>query len=376
MPNGTYTLYTYSTRNWLTAITHKKSDNSTFLSISYEQDKLGNPTTATENNGDVTDYTYDDLYRLTRETKEDSGQQTLYDYSYTYDAVGNRTKKRDEVAPSDTNYTYNNMNQMTAAGNITYTYDNAGNMASKTVNQQTTTYTWDFRNKMLNVDFPTGDDPVMRYDGDGTRVKKVLGGTITKFLYGVGAVAFETDGLGNEAAEYRRNAGGGLIAMQRSGTLYWYHFDHLGSTRALTNTGETVTDTHKYDAWGNVSTSTGSTTNHCKFVGGFGYYADGDLGLSLLGARYYDAGSGRFVSLDPSRQGLNWYAYARGTPTRYVDPAGRFWVAICLAGILVWIWCWRGCNGSGDGEGGGPPVGPLPDDDSGDDGHDYDYSPR
>jgi YD repeat-containing protein len=48
----------------MTAITHKKSDHSTFLSITYQFDKTGNPTKATENNGDVTDYTYDDLYRL------------------------------------------------------------------------------------------------------------------------------------------------------------------------------------------------------------------------------------------------------------------------------------------------------------------------
>jgi hypothetical protein len=57
LPNGTYTTYTYNSRNWLTAITHKKSDNSTFLSISYEFDDTGNPIQATENNGDVTDYT-------------------------------------------------------------------------------------------------------------------------------------------------------------------------------------------------------------------------------------------------------------------------------------------------------------------------------
>jgi len=326
LPNGTYTTYTYSTRNWLTAITHKKSDTSTFLSITYEQDKVANPTKATENNGDVTDYSYDDLYRLTRETKKDSGQQTLYDYSYTYDAVGNRTKKRDEVAQSDTNYTNNNMNQMTAAGNITYTYDDAGNMLTKVVNQETTNYTWDFRNKMLKVDFPSGDDPVMRYDGDGSRVKKVVGATTRKYLYDVTAqvpaVLFETDGSLNEVAEYRRDAAGALVAMERSSTLYWYHFDHLGSTRALTNTSETVTDTYKYDAWGNGTASTGSTTNPHRFVGKLGYYNDPDVGLMLLGARYYDAGPGRFVSLDPAQHGWNWYLYIANSPLSGVDPRG------------------------------------------------------
>jgi len=232
----------------------------------------------------VTDYTYDDVYRLTRETKEDSGQQTLYDYSYTYDALGNRTKKRDEVAQSDTNYTYNNMNHMTAAGNITYTYDNAGNMASKTVNQETTNYTWDFRSKMLKVDFPTGDDPVMRYDGLGARVKKVVGATTTKFLYAAGGLTFETDGSGSEAAEYRRDVGGGLIAMERNDTtLYWYHFDHRGSTRALTSGNETTTDSYAYDAWGVLTSSSGSSTNPHRTLGGVGHYTDADVGLLFPG---------------------------------------------------------------------------------------------
>jgi len=331
LPNGTYTTFAYNSRNWPTAITHKKSDHSTFLSVSYEFDKVGNITTGTEDNGDVTDYTYDDLYGLTRETKEDDQQSTIYDYSYTYDAVGNLTKRTDEETQTETNYTYNNVNEMTAAGNITYTYDDAGNMATKVVNQETTTYTWDFRSKMLKVDFPTGNDPVMRYEGYGLRVKKVVGATTTKYLYdvnlGLPALLFETDGSDNEVAEYRRDVGGALIAMERSSTLYWYHFDHLGSTRALTNSSETVTDTRKYDAWGNTTASTGSTTNPFKFVGKLGYYDDGDVGL-LLSARYYNAASGRFVSQDSVKSdGGNAYWYAAGRPT----------IAVALDGRRPWI---------------------------------------
>ncbi len=271
--------------------------------------------------------------------KEDSGQQTLYDYSYTYDAVGNRTKKRDEVAQSDTNYTYNNMNQMTAAGNITYTYDDAGNMLTKVVNQQTTTYTWDFRNKMLKVDFPSGDDPVMRYEGDGLRVYKKMGATVTRYLYGqaefavrppnsdgilfgVQPLLFETDGQGSKTGEYRRSSGGELISMKRGGTMSYYHFDHLGSTRALTNASETVTDTYKYDAWGEGTASSGSTANPFKFVGALGYYTDPDVGLLLLQGRWYSREAGRFVSVDPLHVGANLYLYAMASPLGHLDPTG------------------------------------------------------
>jgi hypothetical protein len=39
-------------------------------------------------------------------------------------------------------------------------------------------------------------------------------------------------------------------------------------------------------------------------------------------ARWYDADTARFVSEDPARDGLAWYAYVRSNPIRYVDPTG------------------------------------------------------
>ena len=99
--------------------------------------------------------------------------------------MGNRTQKRDEVTEDETDYTYNAMNPMTAAGNISYTWDDAGNMATKVANQQTTTYNWDFRNKLVAVDFPEGDDVTLRYDGDGNRYKKTAGSTTAKLLPGL-----------------------------------------------------------------------------------------------------------------------------------------------------------------------------------------------
>jgi len=291
--NVTYTLYTYTSRGWADTITHKKCDNSTFLSFDYTYDKVGNRTKVEEHDGDYVAYSYDALYRLTRETRKDNQETVEYDYSYTYDAVGNRTKKTDEQTQDETDYTYNNMNQMTAAGNISYSWDNAGNMATKVVNQQTTTYTWDFRNKLLNVDFPEGDDVSLRYDGDGNRYKKVAGSTTTKFLFdtnlSLSALLFELDGSDTVQAKYRREGHGLLLAMKRGGALYTYHFDALGSTRALTNASETTTDTYEYDAWGNVTGSTGNTTNSCKAFGAV-LYEDPQVegGAHLLGRREAD----------------------------------------------------------------------------------------
>ena len=49
---------------------------------------------------------------------------------------------------------------------------------------------------------------------------------------------------------------------------------------------------------------------------------DEDTGLYYYNARWYDAGTGRFISEDPARDGSNWYSYVTNNPLKFVDPAG------------------------------------------------------
>ena len=41
-----------------------------------------------------------------------------------------------------------------------------------------------------------------------------------------------------------------------------------------------------------------------------------------FGARWYDPELGRFISQDPAKDGLNWYAYCNNNPLKYIDPDG------------------------------------------------------
>jgi len=41
-------------------------------------------------------------------------------------------------------------------------------------------------------------------------------------------------------------------------------------------------------------------------------------------ARWYDAGTGRFISEDPARDGSNWYIYCSNNPIKYIDPTGMW----------------------------------------------------
>jgi RHS repeat-associated protein len=47
------------------------------------------------------------------------------------------------------------------------------------------------------------------------------------------------------------------------------------------------------------------------------------LGPCYFNARYYDPTTGRFLTEDPSRKGVNWYAYRENDPINRVDPNGK-----------------------------------------------------
>ena len=80
----------------------------------------------------------------------------------------------------------------------------------------------------------------------------------------------------------------------------------------------TKTTNYSFDAYGNQSEEN-------EVYNPFGYrgeYTDEETGFIYLRARYYDTETGRFVSEDPIRDGLNWYVYCNGNPVNYVDPLG------------------------------------------------------
>ncbi len=229
-----------------------------------------------------------------------------------------------------TTYTYNAGNRLTlitdpSSNLTTNTYDNNGNLAVTNANGTVTTNTWTYDNRLRTVTLATPATTTFTYDGDGLRRQTVTAAGTTNFIWDGQDVLLETDVSNNTQVTYTQTPAvyGNLVSQRRSTTTKYYHFDALGSTLALTGSDESVTDTYKYYAFGKSLTSTGSTTNPFQYVGNLGYYNEAALALQYLRARYYQPATGRFVSLDPVRDGVNWYAHVGNGPASWVDPSGE-----------------------------------------------------
>ena len=117
--------------------------------------------------------------------------------------------------------------------------------------------------------------------------------------------------------------GAGLEAMRRE-TSSFYHYNHLGTALALTGADEAVSDTYRHDAWGVLLASTGRTINPHTYVGRERYYRMPNAAMYHLGFRDYAQGLGRFTTVDPKRDGVNWFAYLVNRAMAEVDPTGRW----------------------------------------------------
>ena len=129
-----------------------------------------------------------------------------------------------------------------------------------------------------------------------------------------GGATFATYLTGPTGPLYRRDATGE--------TLRWYIYDGLGSVLGEVDASGNLDATRTYDVYGLARSVTGTPTNKHGLVGALGHTAEDETGLVYMRARYYDPTTGRFLSEDPARMGIDWFVYANDDAVNCTDGSG------------------------------------------------------
>lgn len=179
------------------------------------------------------------------------------------------------------------------------------------------------RNRLTQVVNPGVGITTLRFDPFGRRIQKSGPLGTTNYLYDLANIVEEVDVAGSVLAGYIQGQNiDELLAGTRSGITNYFQVDPLGSITSGTNSSAAATSAYAYDAFGNLSSSTGSITGPFRYTG---RESDSETGLYYYRARYYDSQAGRFLNEDPVRfEGgdTNFYVYVRNSPTRLRDPFG------------------------------------------------------
>jgi RHS repeat-associated protein len=104
----------------------------------------------------------------------------------------------------------------------------------------------------------------------------------------------------------------------RGGSVYLGK-DVLGSVRSTTGEYGTLEERYEYDAFGKPYK--GDLENGMN-LGYTGKPYDAATGLYNYGYRDYKPEVARFTTVDPVRDGSNWFAYVNNDPVNYIDPWG------------------------------------------------------
>jgi RHS repeat-associated protein len=308
---ATRTMYGYDTNDRVSSIVHSKTSNNQVLhQETYNYDPANNLLSKLVNSV-ATSYTYDFIDQLKTENSSSLSN------TYAYDNNGNRTS-RISNAGTDT-YTYDNGDKLTGiarsyGAGSTYTYDGCGRTSTISGSSGTRMFTWDFEDRLTNISGGGVPSTNYGYNGVGSRVSKsnTLGSRTYK-RNGVEVTApVLSDGVATMVPGISEKSGGVTSTILS---------DRMGSTKGLTN-ADAVTYTVEFDAFGKVVSSTGTNATQKGFVGNAGYQEDGESGYKLLGHRYYDPETGRFLSRDRAGDGRNWYSYCDNSPLKAIDKDG------------------------------------------------------
>lgn len=239
---------------------------------------------------------------------------TLRSESYTYDAVGNRTDRGGTVQTG---------NRLTSFNGYTMTYDNDGNLLTKSGNGVSQSFTWNALGQLASVT-TNGSTTTFGYDGLGRRVRKTTNGVATYFLYDGDNIVMQLSSTGQPQFEFSYYPGVDqphAVRQSSTGAVYYYVTSQPGNVvTLLTSTGQ-IANRYEYTPFGQAIWTSEQLAQPFRYAA---RQLDSETGLYYYRARYYDPAIARFISEDPLgvevRQ--NVYAYVHNNPLNYLDPWG------------------------------------------------------
>jgi len=350
-PNGMAASYTYSARSELRDLEYTRGADS-LARYRYEYDAVARRTALTDSYGRH-EFAYDAAGQLTLARWQGMGKER-----FGYDASGNMLFNREY----DLTYGTGNRLLSYACDNVRLTYDDDGNMVTKTTPEGTTQYQWDSENRLIWITKPDGTVIAYQYDEFGRRAGKTYVG---QNVYGEGG-RFYVHGPGVDEPL-------GLIVGYGVQQDWYYVAEGLGSVRLLVDEAGNPVNRYRYSAFGKMRQAEEGVSNSYTYTA---REWDADAGLYYYRARWYDPAVGRFLSEDPigfARGDGNLYRYVANDPVNLIDPFGldatdwhnRTGGRSAFDGPTNGNWggkCWSGGQYSCSGN----PIGNAPPTDSGD----------
>ena len=423
--------YTYDNLNNLTSLEEKINDLTLTSNYTYDSD---NRVIKVENGSAVRDYTYDGYGRLDRRVTSsgtttyltedfvfhtsggnDTGQLksqhfTTADrnisYSYTYDGNGNiasvtesATSPRASIpSVTTTTYVYDSQNQLIRENNEmasktwVWTYDNAGNITSRTeyeysvdtlgepldtvvygytdpdwgdlltsydgktitydnicnpLTDGTWTYTWEHGRQLATMTNGT-TTWTYSYDVNGMRTSRSNGTTTYTYVYNGGLLSQMT--VGTDVLTFSYDTSGTPMTVTYNDVVYYYVTNVQGDVIAILDSNGSAVVGYTYDAWGKLLVESDldgiGRINPLLYRG---YVYDRETKLYYLVSRYYSSSLGRFISPDgyaSTGQGLlgsNMFAYCGNNPVNRKDSSGNSWLLAVFV-IVVCAVVMTGCS--------------------------------
>ncbi|MGE0331374.1 MAG: RHS repeat-associated core domain-containing protein [Ramlibacter sp.] len=314
-------------------------------------------------------YLYDDEIRLTQVQTNTGGFFGSDTEGFTLDAVANRIAHSKAAG----NWTYDANNQLITRPGVSYEYDAAGNQTKKTEGSTVRNFSYDSQNRLIGITDGSGNQ-IARYGYDpvdrrlwkeqyrDANAQPLDQANRTYYLYSDESL------IGEATQDITLNADGsttatasptittqygprpdsefttGVLFIKTSNsngslTVAYYHHDHLNTPMQATDKAGNVVWAASYSAFGKATVITAPTQDKPTITSNLrlpGQYLDLESELHYNDRRYYDANTGRYLTVDPIGLdgGTHLFAYVAHDPINLIDPTGEFGLLGAAGGAL------------------------------------------